>query len=49
MSGCLYFPEKLGDVKGHLQKYIISCKIFFQIKDISQRKHELIANPLILK
>ena len=49
MSGCLYFSEKLGDVKDHLHKYIISCKTFLQIKDIFQRKHEFIANPLILK
>ena len=49
MSGCLNFPEKLGDVKDHLHKYIIRCKFFFQIKDIFQRKHEFIANPLILK
>ena len=50
MSGCLYFSEKLGGIKDHLHKYIISCKtFFFQIKDIFQRKHEFIANPLILK
>ena len=32
MSGCLYFPRNLEDIKDLLQVYIMSCKIFFQLK-----------------
>ena len=32
MSGCLYFPRNLEDIKDFLQVYIMSCKIFFQLK-----------------
>ena len=31
MSGCLYFPNNLKDIKDHIQAYMISCKIFFQL------------------
>ena len=30
MSGYLYFPNNLKD-KDHIQTYMISCKIFFQL------------------
>ena len=32
MSGYLYFPSKLKDIKDHIKKvYMIICKIFFQL------------------
>ena len=30
MSGCLYLPKNLKDIKGHINNYITSCKTFFQ-------------------
>ena len=31
MSGYLYFPNNLKDIKDHIQADMISCKIFFQL------------------
>ena len=31
MSGYLYFPNNLKDIKGHIMADMISCKIFFQL------------------
>ena len=31
MSGHLYFPNNLKDIKDHIQTDMISCKIFFQL------------------
>ena len=31
MSGYLYFPSNLKDIKDHIQVYMISCKIFLQL------------------
>ena len=31
MSVSLYFPNNLEDIKDHIQAYMISCKIFFQL------------------
>ena len=31
MNGYLYFPNNLKDIKDHIQAYMISCKIFFQL------------------
>ena len=31
MSGYLYFPNNLKDIKDHIQNDMISCKIFFQL------------------
>ena len=31
MSGYLYFPNKLNDIKDHIKAYMINCKIFFQL------------------
>ena len=31
MRGYLYFPKNLKDIKGHIEAYTISCKIFFQL------------------
>ena len=50
MSGYLYFPNNLKDIKDHIQADMISCKIFFPIKGNSlQRKTKLIATPYILQ
>ena len=31
MSGYLYFPNNLKEIKGHIQADMMSCKIFFQL------------------
>ena len=31
MSGYLYFPNNLKDIKDHIQADMISCKIFFKL------------------
>ena len=31
MSGYLYFPNNLKDIKYHIYADMISCKIFFQL------------------
>ena len=31
MSGYLYFLNNLNDIKDHIEAYVISCKIFFQL------------------
>ena len=31
MSGYLYFPNNLKEIKKHIWAYMITCKIFFQL------------------
>ena len=31
IGGYVYFPNNLKNIKDHMQAYIISCKIFFQL------------------
>ena len=50
IGDCLYFLKNTEHLKTTYRFYIMSCKIFFPIKDnIFQRKHELIANPFMLQ
>ena len=49
MSGYLYFPNNLKDIKDHILADMTSCKIFFQLIVSVQRKAKLIATPYTLQ
>ena len=45
MSGYLYFPNSLKDIKDHIYADMISCKIFFQSMVTVSKKTKVIATP----
>ena len=46
----LYIPNNLKDIKSYIYgDYIISCKIFLQLSNSFQGKHELITTPFLLQ
>ena len=47
MSGYLYFPNNLKDIKDHIQAYMIICKIFLQLKVTVFKENLNLQLPLI--
>ena len=47
MSGYLYFPNNLKDIKDHIQADMISCKIFFQLMVTVFKEKPNLQLPLI--
>ena len=47
MSGYLYFPNNLKDIKDHVQAYMISFKIFFQLMVTVFKENLNLQLPLI--
>ena len=47
-SGYLYSPNNLKDIKDHMQAYMISCKIFFQLMLAVFKENLNLQLPLII-